>query len=203
MTTYKNYDVLTERPDRAGAVQATASRGLSIIASTVGKRRVLDRWGVPRVVRSFNWLALNKEGIAALRKFIADSKGRVVPCWVATDNADLVLAADAQNTGNELMVKAVGYTAGVFPTGNGRRHIALRLPSGAWLYAKVMSCTDNRDGTERLVLDATLPERAPAGSPVSFLTLCRLNEDAVRIKYETPAVAEATLNFIELPKETP
>lgn len=203
MTTYKNYDVLTERPDRADTVQATATRGLSIIASTIGKRRVMDRWGVPRVVRSFNWLALNRAAVAALHQFITTRKGRVVPCWVATDNADLVLASDAQKTGNVLTVKAIGYTSSVFPTGNGRRHIALRMPSGAWLYAKVMSCVDNRDGTERLVLDAVLTETTTAGTPVSFLTLCRLNDDAVRIKYETPAVAEATLNFIELPKETP
>lgn len=201
-TKYKNFDVLLERPDRSAESSARSTRGLSVIESAIGKRLILDRWGVPSVVRSFNWAAYSRAEIAALKSFIAARKGRVVPVWVATDNADLTLATNAVAGSSAIVVKKVGYTAFGFNTGNGRRHLAVRNGDTVQLF-KVVACADNLNGTETLTLDTPLSSGLDAGQRVSYLTLCRLEADSVRITYLTPSAAVASLNFVELPKETP
>lgn len=202
MTTYKNFDVLLERTDRSGDLGATAKRGLSIIQSAVGKRITMDRWGVPSIVRSFVWAAFSRAEIGVLRTFLAARKGRAVPVWVSTDNADLTLALGAVAGSTTVTVKKVGYSTFVFATGNGRRHLAVRTGETVQL-AKVIACRDNLDGTETLTLDTPLTANLMAGKTMSYLVLCRLESDTVRIAYVTPTVAEASLNFVELPKETP
>lgn len=203
MTSYKNHEVLTAVKDRTADSNASLSRGLSIVASAVGKHLVLDRWGVPRIVRTFDYTALSRPEVAELKAFLARRRGRVVPCWVPTDNADLLLAQPALANEASLDVVAAGYTSNAFRGGNGRRHIAIKLAGGARFCAKVISCTENPDGTERLALDAAVPQTLPAGTAVSFLTLCRLESDASTITYMSPHVASARLSFVELPKETP
>jgi hypothetical protein len=57
---------------------------------------------------------------------------------------------------------------------------------------------------ERLTLDAALTEAMFRGQwMISFLTLCRLNSDEVALHWHSPTIAEATLEFVELPTETP
>lgn len=203
MTTYyKNFEVLLERSDRTGDLSATASRGLSVIESAVGKRIVMDRWGVPSIVRSFVWTAFSRAEIGVLRSFLAARKGRAVPVWVSTDNADLTLAQNAVAGSTTVAVNKVGYSTFVFGTGNGRRHLAVRT-GDALQCVKVIACRDNLDGTETLTLDAPLSAALVAGQVLSYLVLCRLEADTVRIAYSTPTVAEASLNLVELPKETP
>lgn len=200
---YKGYEVLTETPDRGAATTARHERGLSVIASTVGKRLVLDRWGVPSVIRSFTWAAFGRPEVAALRAFIARRKGRVVPCWVPTGQADLTLAQAASAGADRITILRVGYASLVFPTGSGRRHLAVSKRDGTSQAVQITSAIDNQDGTESLVLDSTLPESYPAGAHMSYLVLCRLESDLVRLAFTTPHTAEAQLSFVELPKETP
>lgn len=203
MDTYKNYELLTETRVRNDSTDATFKRGLSVIASVVGKRLVLDRWGVPSVVSSFAWSAYGRAEIATLKAFIARRKGRIAPCWVSTDNADLILAQDTLAGQSTIRIKRIGYTQLVFPTGNGRRHVSVKKKDGTLQAFKVASCLDNLDGTETLVLDGQLSDSYPAGAHFSYLTLCRLESDEVRIAYTSPHVCDTQLNFVELPKETP
>lgn len=203
MDYYKGIEVLTERGDRGPGAETGFSRGVSVIASAVGKRLVLDRWGVPSVVRAFTWVAIGREEIAKLKAFITRRKGRVVPVWVATDNADLVLARAAQAGNSSIRIKRIGYAGLVFPTGSGRRHIAVKQPGGTRQAFKVLSATDGGDGTETLALDGQLAHDYQAGTFFSYMTLCRLESDDVRLAYTTPEVCEARLQFVELPKETP
>lgn len=200
---YKGYEVLTETPDRSAATPSRHERGLSVIASTVGKRLVLDRWGVPSVIRSFVWSAFGRPEIAALRAFIARRQGRVVPCWVPTGQADLVLAQAATAGADRIVIRRVGYAALVFPTGSGRRHLAVSKRDGTVQTLQVTSAIDNQDGTETLVLSDTLTDSYPAGSHLSYLVLCRLESDQIRLAFTTPHTCEAQLSFVELPKETP
>lgn len=203
MMDYKNFEVLTEAADRSAATSTQSSRGLSVIASKVGKRLVLDRWGVPSVMRSFSWSAYGRADIAALKAFIARRKGRVVPVWVSTDNADIVLAQQALAGQSSIRIKRIGYSQLVFPTGNGRRHVSVKKKDGTLQAFKVTSCLDNLDGTETLVLDGQLADSYPVGAHFSYLTLCRLESDEVRLAYTASHVCDAQLNFVELPKETP
>ena len=200
---YLNIEVLTEQADRSAATSAERKRGLSVIASTVGKRLVMDRWGVPSIVRSFTWQAWGWQEIAALRAFIARRKGRINPVWLCTDNADLVLAKAAQATDDSIRIKRIAYSQLVFNTGNGRRHIAVQKKDGTRQMFKVVNCNDNLDGTETLVLNARLTEPYEAGKHFSYMTLCRLETDEVRLAFTSPQVCEAQLRFLELPKETP
>lgn len=200
---YHGYEVLTEPADRTGATTSRHDRGVSVIASTVGKRLVLDRWGVPSVVRSFSWLAFDRPAIAALKAFLARRKGRVVPCWIPSDQADLVLSQEASAGSSALVIRRIGYAQHVFPTGSGRRHLYVSKQDGTLQPLAVTSALDNLDGTESLGVSPALDQRLPAGTALGYLVLCRLESDAVRLAFTTPHTCEAQLSFVELPKETP
>lgn len=200
---YRGYEVLTETPDRTGANTSRHERGVSVIASTVGRRLVLDRWGVPSVIRSFVWSAFDRPAIAALKAFLSRRKGRVVPCWVPSGQADLVLAQDASAGAASLVIQRIGYAQHVFHTGSGRRHLYVSSPDGTLQPLAVTSAIDNLNGTETLVVSPALDQRLPAGTALGYLGLCRLESDQVRLAFTTPYAAEAALSFVELPHETP
>lgn len=154
-------------------------------------------------VRSFEWFAPGRTAIAALRSFLDARKGRVVPFWVPTFCRELVMSVDATSVQSSIRVYRHGYGQNLFPY-NARKHTAIVSPDGSFLRRKVTLITDNGDGTESLSLDSGLGINLSAAvTMVSFLTLCRLEEDNAPIRWFGGAHAEASLRFREVPLEVP
>jgi hypothetical protein len=78
----------------------------------------------------------------------------------------------------------------------------VRGPSGAAFYRRIVSASWGGIGGETVDLSASISESLPAGTRLSFLRYCRLDEDAVKIAFDG-GYAEATVMVIELPQECP
>lgn len=199
MTTYAGFEVLDGilTPDRGDALKQTSTASLSIVASTVGPRRVRDRRGYPVLSRALTLVANGVEQVLALRAFIKARRGRVVPFWLPTYQHDLVLALPALAGALALTIQSTGYAA-VYSAGPGRRHIVLGKQ-----YVRVLGVESNGNGTDTVYLASQVSEPLAAGTGISCLTLCRLGSDEVSLSFDHPTVATASFEAVELPKETP
>ncbi len=203
MPTYQGFDVLELEPSATSERSTDYTRSVFRHDSRTGKLRVTDRSGVA-VARpgGFVWLMEGRAEIQSYRDFIAARKGALVPFWVPSWQHDLLMAADLMAGNVSLLVSKIGYAKFMFPT-VARRHIAFLLADGTKFYRKVTAAVEGTD-TETLTFDSSIGVLVPAASTmVSFLTLCRLAVDDPELTWHTRDVAEAILDFVELPQEVP
>jgi hypothetical protein len=203
MPTYQGFDVLELEPSATGERSTDYTRSIFRHDSRTGKLRVADRSGVAVARPSgFVWLMEGRAEIQAYRDFTAARKGALVPFWVPTWRHDLQMATDLTAGNVNLSVVKIGYTKFMFST-PARRHLAFLLADGTKFYRKATAAAEGTD-TETLTLDSSIGVLVPAASTmVSFLTLCRLAVDDPELTWHTRDVAEAILDFVELPQEVP
>jgi hypothetical protein len=200
MATYQGYDLLDQtQPGRTGE-EKEIRRSVVLLDNKTGKRTSDDRGGTPVIERGFSWLAQGRSAVNTLKAFITARKGRAVPVWVPTYQRDLALTTDVGSADIAITVKDINYTNMMFPNA-ARRHIAFIGPSGAITPRKITSAMRNANNTETLTLDSAVGASFSASTMVCFLALCRLAEDEVEITWHSVEVAEATLRFVEVPRE--
>jgi len=193
-------DVLTAEPNADGQRWAS-SRIVDRLDNGFGKVAVVDRGSVSFQSSDFNWFLSGRDEISDFRDLIDRRAGSLVPFWVPTWREDLLLAVQAYAPSSLITVHSCGYTASMYPD-KARKYLAIRTPSNGWIYRKVTSASD--DGTtEMLTLDSANGIDLPAGTIVSFLTLCRLSDDTAEIDWETPIFGQSMTQFVEIPKEVP
>ena len=202
MTEYLGYDVLEIEPSRENAAALTSARQLERLDSASGKLGIVDKAGLSLAQRgAFLWVMTSRAEVEAFRQFRAARRGKLVPCWVPTWEADLALAEDVAADATGIVVARCGYTRFCFPS-PARRYIAL-IAGASKVYRRITAASEGTD-TETLTLDAPPGVAfAVAGSLVSYLLLCRLTEDDVSLEWENTEAASAALTFAEQPLEVP
>lgn len=204
-TQYQGYDVLDQRVhDRQGKLEEQSRRRFVLLDNVTGKRQAYIPTAAPAPLRTFLWTCASRAEVAQLRAFLDARKGRAVPFWLPSYQQDLVLAADAANAATSLTVQRIAYALQMFPSTGARRHLALYPHGGGTLTLRKVSDATDGDPTESLALSSALPQAYPAATTiVSFLKLCRLEDDDVEIRWLGENVARASLRFRELPNEAP
>ncbi len=204
MTAYLGATVLDlTEPDRASGAQDKFERRLFEMNTQTGIRTVDAPGPADAVVRDFVWTSMSRAEVKVLRDFIDSCAGRWTPFWLMTWQRDLELSTSYVANDPSIVIQAANYAALVFPTGNYRRHLALRGDSGTFYFRSISAAVDNGNGTETLTLSASIGEAITAPGLLSFLRLARLDTDEPRIAWEGGAFAKCSLPIREIPKETP
>lgn len=113
------------------------------------------------------------------------------------------MAVDATATDANVIVQETGYTKHQFSKAS-RRQLAFILSDGSTVYRTVTGSTAPGNGTEVLTLDSAVGVAIPAATTmVAFLHLVRLESDVVEVKWHHQTLAEASLRFVEVPREIP
>jgi hypothetical protein len=202
---YNGLTVLTEDPNRRD--DPTDQYNISKVRqdSGTGPFGELLKGSANRPMRPFSWYMPDRPAINAFRAFLAERTGRLVPFYVPTWHHDLVMTTDPLVGDNFITVKNVGYNRLLFDAHKTyRRHLALIQNGVGIKYIRRIESVLETTTEERLTLDTALTENMVRGQwMVSFLTLCRLNSDEVALHWHSPTLAEAELQFIEVPLELP
>lgn len=202
MTTYEGFDVFEDEPCRE-IRDDDFGRSMVRLDGGTGRIKYEIRDSEPMIVRPLRWVATSRAEIAALRAFLDARKGRAVPFWMPTWDADLVLAADITPAATNIIIKSCGYTQHLFPH-PARRRLAIMVSPGVYAYRKVLAAVNNGDGTETLTIDSILGVSPARDQTIlSYLTLRRLHDDENEIMWRTAGVAECTLRTVEIPTEVP
>lgn len=204
--TYLGYDVLELNYNRVGPVEERLRRKFVLLDSKTGKRVADEQAPAPATARPFTWTALGRAEIAAMRAFLDARLGRAVPFWLPSFQWDLALAEDVLQDQSIVTIRWVRYRQQMWGTTGTRRHLALwTLGDGTMNFYRIANATDPADYlTETLTLDPVAVRDYTVDETVlSFLKLCRLEDDLVEISYPSANVAQATIRVRELPLEAP
>lgn len=203
---YLGYDVLELNYNRVGAFEERLKRKFVLLSSKTGRRIADEQAPVPATTRPFTWTAIGRDEITAMRSFLDARKGRAVPFWLPSFQWDLALAEDIAQNQSGATIRWVRYKQQMWGTTAARRHLALwSLGSSVMDYCRITGATDPANYlTETLTLDPVAQrDYSRTQTVLSFLKLCRLDEDRIEVSYPSPQVAEATIRVRELPLEAP
>lgn len=204
---YRDHDVLVLDYNRDAAIEDRLARDFVILDGKTGLRTPAEHSATPAAGRSFKWTAIGRDEITEMRDFLEARKGRAVPFWFPTFQWDLTLEEDVVATQASVTVTWIRYTQQMFGTTGARRHVAFwTLGDGGTMDCyRIHAATDpGTELTETITIDPTAASDYPAASTVvSFLRLCRLDQDRVKISYPSVNVAEAEILVQELPLEAP
>lgn len=202
---FKGFDVLEIAPNWESApLKRSYKRSLVTIDPKIGPIQVIDKGGSAIVGQEFPWWLDTHPVVTAFRAFILRRLGQLVPFWIPTWDQDLVLANDVNSGDTGIVIKSEFYSRFFFPN-EARRFVAFIPTDGSGnVYRKITAAADNGDGTEGLTLEASTGKTFAKGSTmISFLTLARLAEDRVAIKWTSADHADALISLQEVPRELP
>lgn len=204
-TQFKGFDVLEVAPNWDQApLKRAYKRSLVTIDPKVGPIEVIDKGGSAVVGQEFPYWLDTHPNVTTFRAFMLRRFGRLNPFWIPTWDQDLVLFQDVGSGDSGIRIKSEFYSRFFFPT-EARRFIAfIPIDGSGNVYRKITGATDNGDGTENLTLESSTGKAFGATTTmVSFLTLARLAEDRISIKWDSSEHAESLLSLQELPRELP
>jgi hypothetical protein len=198
--------VLTEDPNRSEDPSHTVKRSKIRIDSITGPFAEFTKGMSSRQGRPFSWYMENRAAINEFRAFLNERRGRFAPFWIPTWQHDFALTHDVTNGDATLVVKNINYTRHQFdPLFTWRRYIAfIQIGVGIQFIRRIDGSAESTNTTETLSLDAAILQDMQAEYwMVSFLTLCRLDQDNPTLHWHSPTLAESMLQIIELPAEMP
>lgn len=193
MKTYLNYEVFSQPLNEADPGQERRAGKLSVVSSSVGMSRVYDKRGFPVRTRTVNLVAAGAQAVQELRAFVLRRRGRVVPVWMRTGLADLVVATEAVVGATLVNLQSPQYAA-LFASG-ARSHL--------WIGGEPYEVQAATAGamTTTVQLKVGLNAAVAAGARVEHLLLYRLSADEVAIDFEGTDFASAALELTEIPNE--
>jgi hypothetical protein len=201
VTDFHGYTVFEMKTNSRDEISDTSTTGLSIFDPGLGKRSVNIKTEVPSLAIPFVWTCRNKAEVAALKAWFVALRGRLTPFWMPSGRRDLLLAEVSSTESTTFILKPCGYVKYGWPS-RSRRNVAFRLPGGSFVYRQIVSVEDHVS-TERIIVDPAIEESLPAGSWISYLHLCRLASDELKITWHNDSVAEASFKILERPQEVP
>lgn len=197
LNTYLDNLVLEDEPNEAGGVGYQYNRKEYLLDTKLGLQLLSDV--APFVNQNHSWFAKGRQKAWRLRGLLYALQGKRRPIWVPSFFSDFELAADAADDAVTLTVRRCGYsdTGGPFTH---RDHIVIHLRGGTRLYRKIVDAAIV--GDEGLYEEIGLSE--PTGvafTPdevlrISFITLCRLDQDMIELVHHTDSTGLTTANLV-------
>lgn len=195
-TAYRGRPVLTTRPDEGEDLSLAMLRLQQIVDNGMGRQAVTDLAGQAFSVQGFRWVLGSRAEHGALRALLYQLQGRFQALWMPTFADDLTLAAAVAPADDGITVANVGYSR--FAGGAaGRRDIRIELRSGAVFHRRIEAASE-AGATETLTLDSALGVIvSPADvARISYMALCRLDQDDIELVHETDADGITTCSAV-------
>jgi hypothetical protein len=193
-TTYRNHDVLLQRPVWSADLRQDFVRKLSELDARVGGIFVDDESGGAVLLQSHRWTLIGRSEIAAFRGWLYARRGRLNAFWMPTFAQDLVVVADVAADATTIDVEHSGYAEHIAQS-LGRRDIRIELYNGAVHYRRIMDSEEISTSVERLTISDPLGGATAAAdiAVVSFMYPARLDSDGIELAWWKWDVVESSL----------
>lgn len=187
--------VLEEDPNEVEDLTYNYERVMSLLDNTTGLPSMSDATG--RILQQFAWWRRGRAEHHQLRGLFYALDGRRVPLWVPTIYRDFEPVSPLGAGDLAIDVRRCGYTNLGGP-GPQREYILIQTLSGNRHYRKITDSVILDAATERLFLDAAVSEDIPLDrlNRISFLVLCRLDQDTVEFHHHTATRGMTTTTVV-------
>lgn len=194
--TWQGYAVLDERPDRSEDIDETWARTLTVLDTLTGIVTVDDTSGSPIIRRTYAWRVAGRVAIDRWKKWASSRAGQANALWLPTFADDLELALPAGSGDTALRVRNTlsARYVGSHPL---RAAVRIELGNGQVFHRRVTGITELDSQTEAIGLDSAPGVTInPADvRRLMWMSLARLDADALEIHYETDSVARIETTF--------
>lgn len=200
-TTYRSFAVLEKRPDESDDLTAQYQRLMVDLDNSTGIPLRDDTAGLGFPSQQHAWLLDGPAEHTTFRGILYALAGRCNVVWVPSFSADLDVKATILAAATTIDVTWCGYTR-FAAQGIGRRDIRIELGdvhSGGTVYHRRITASSEVDATtERLTIDAALGADTTVAmiGRVSFMALCRLDQDDIEIDHVTDIAGSATCALV-------
>lgn len=193
---YKGYPVFDLLPDESEELNNQYQQILTLLDNNMALPRVTDNANNSFFIQGFRWLAMGHEEKATFRAFLYFLNGQQKAIWLPSHEQDLTVIDTITADNPAIAINYCGYNR--FAKGDtDKKYIYIWLKDGAIFYREIVNSSNEGD-KERLMLDEPLgrkilPEQILR---ISYMRLCRLNNDAVEIKHMTDIAGVASSNIV-------
>ena len=192
-------------PNRASATDENTARKLAILDQLTGPVQMDPQAITPTPTSKILWTATSRAQAKLMADWIDARRGRAIPFWIPSYEADMNLAVDLASGGTIATVRWTGYHEYVWSKGFGRRHVAIHTPGFPLEYKAIVGSAHTPGSATQTITfsSGTARDYAAASTTIMFLRYSRLDSDDVRRTWLSNAVVEADIPLRELPIEEP
>jgi hypothetical protein len=183
--TYETFAVLPFPPDESKDLTYDYNRMVEMLDNSSAKAIQSDIAGRAFTVQQYAWLIEGRELHAQFHAMLLQLRGRASAIWIPTFMSDFELHEDAASGDTSISTLFSGFTSSGGPRWD-REHIMIETATSRY-YRKILNSAIDTVGFEIVYLDTALPVAISMNDVVriSFMTLCRLNQDSVQIDHST------------------
>lgn len=140
---------------------------------------------------------LTREELWSVRRWLHSKKGKQKTFYVLSWNNDLNLVTDLTTASSTLYVDSVKYSVYYRPMS-----LAIVKKDGSILLYEVISCVDNNDGTEAVLLSTQVGQDILVSEveKISFVYHVRADVDRIELKHMTNRETTIVIPIIEVPE---
>lgn len=186
---YRGKPVYLEEPEESQNITSSYQRLIELVDNRIDRPRMEDTAELGFIAQSYQWMLTNREQAARVRSLWYFLKGRTKSLWVPTFSYDLKPRGVILPTSLIIDIEYVGYTK-FGKSQPGRSDIALYMRDGSILFRRIVASLEEED-FEQITLDTSLGySREISASDIlriSFIALCRMDQDFIEINHETDA----------------
>ena len=201
LQTYRNFPVLTLPPEDVKPLNAGVERMLAEIDNQTSRPVRVDVAGRPFTYQQYAWTLTGRADLRTFENLLQSLRGRAYPLWVPTFMDDMRLAVAVVGPANTITVERCGFAQFGGPRPD-RQDIMIETINVRY-FRRVTAAAYDSQGREVLGLNVMLQDNIAPDDVVriSFMTLFRLNQDAVVIEHQTDTdgVATAQVTFRSAP----
>ncbi len=191
-TLYLGYPVLDAQPNESSDLTHAIARLMLSLDNGTGIPQITDTAQRAFPLRQHRWLLDGRTAQAEFRSLLYGLQGRLVSLWLPTHADDLSVLVDIASAQATVDIANIGYAQFGLVAGApapGRRDIRIALGDGTVFYRRITGATAIDADTERLTLDSALGQDITVDQVqrISWLYLCRLDQDSIEIDHITDA----------------
>lgn len=189
---YRSFPVLNDQPDEKEDLTLSMQRMLVEMDNATSIPVWQDTAARAFTVQQYAWVLEGRSELSRFEALLQSLRGQAKPLWVPTFMEDLQLVDDLDSGATAITTFNSGFIQCGGPRGD-RMDIMIETLNARY-YRRITNTAYDADRNEILGLDAPLPAAIKADNVVriSFMTLMRLNQDAIDIVHQTDDAGFAT-----------
>lgn len=196
-TTYPQLDSIDVLTDRtiSTSVSDKIYHSVDVLDTGFGAYTVDINRSEPDVKFQISLVARGRADKWRVRRWLHSLKGKLGVFWLPTWNNDVVVLNSVDATGANVRV-----TSTLLSRFFSERGLMIELKNGTRVFAKVVSATNNSDGSETLVLSAPIGTAIDVSNiqRACFMHKMRLDTDSVELKHRSYEEMTVSATVVEV-----